>query len=588
MALDGAFLHCILNELTQGDDGLIGARVDKIHQPSREEIVMSLRTRGRNAKLLLSANASSARIHLTRTTLENPKQPPMFCMLLRKHLNGGRLINIRQDGLERIAALDFECMNELGDIVTITLICEIMGRHSNIIVVDANGKIIDAIKRINAEMSSVRQVLSGLEYSPPPRQDKANFLTGNEQEILLAIDNARNEELSKVLVKSLEGISPIFARECAFFVTGGQSVFKEDLTEPMKAKILDFLKWSAKKMRKCPEYTVVIEQSGKLKDFSFIKVNQYGNTMNTVRYNTASELLDKFYHERDRQSRMKQRSHDLLKLVTNTSERISRRVEAQRIELQESRNREYLKICGDLINANIYRLERGQTFAELENFYEEDSPIVKIKLDPRLSPAGNAQKYYSDYRKADNAEKKLKKLIASGEQELIYIDSVLDAIMRTTGESDLIEIREELAQQGYLRRARKTSKMEKPLPPMKYKSSDGYEILVGRNNMQNHKLSLKIAKKHDIWLHTQDIHGAHVIVITNGDDVPMPTLEEAAIIAAFHSKARESASVPVDYTYAKYVKKPNGAKPGMVIFDNNKTLYVTPDEQRIELLSVKR
>ena len=587
MALDGAFLHCILNELTQGDDSLIGARVDKIHQPSREEVVMTLRTRGRNARLLLSANASSARIHLTEIALENPKQPPMFCMLLRKHLSGGRLINIRQDGFERIAALDFECMNELGDIVTITLICEIMGRHSNIIVVDGNGKIIDAIKRINAEMSSVRQVLSGLEYSPPPRQEKANFLTDNEQEILLAIDRARNEELSKTLVKSLEGISPIFARECAFNVTGGRSVFKEDLTDGMKANLLNFLNETARKMEESPEYTVVIEQSGKLKDFSFIKINQYGNVMQTEQYETASELLDKFYHERDRHNRMKQRSHDLLKLVTNTLERISRRVEAQRIELQESKNREYLKICGDLINANIYRLERGQTFAEIENFYEEDSPIVKIKLDPRLSPAGNAQKYYSDYRKADNAEKKLKELIASGEQELIYIDSVLDAITRTTGESELIEIREELAQQGYLRRARKTSKMERPLPPMKYKSSDGYEILVGRNNMQNHKLSLKIAKKHDIWLHTQDIHGAHVIIITNGEDAPMQTLEEAAMIAAFHSKARESARVPVDYTYARYVKKPNGAKPGMVIFENNKTLYVTPNEEKVELLSVK-
>ncbi|NMA80010.1 MAG: fibronectin/fibrinogen-binding protein [Clostridiales bacterium] len=587
MALDGAFLHCILNELGGGDDCLIGARVDKIHQPSREEIVMTLRTRGRNVKLLLSANASSARIHLTEIALENPKQPPMFCMLLRKHLSSGRLINIRQDGLERIAALDFECMNELGDIVTITLICEIMGRHSNIIIVDSNGRIIDAIKRINAEMSSVRQVLSGMQYSPPPRQDKANFLTDDEKRILLAIDIVRNEELSKALIKSLEGISPIFARECAFYVTGGQNIFKDDLTDERKAKLLEFLGESAKRVKDGPHYTVVVEESGKLKDFSFVDIRQYGGMMNTVRYNTASELLDEFYHERDRQNRMRQRSHDLLKLVTNTAERISRRVEAQRIELQESRNREYLKICGDLINANIYRLERGQTFAEVENFYQEDSPIMKIKLDPRLSPAGNAQKYYSDYRKADNAEKKLKELIASGEQELIYIDSVLEAITRTTGESELIEIREELAQQGYLRRSRKTSKMDKPLPPIKYKSSDGYEILVGRNNMQNHKLSLKIAKKHDIWLHTQDIHGAHVIIITNGDDVPMSTLEEAAMIAAFHSKARESAGVPVDYTYARYVKKPNGAKPGMVIFDNNKTLSVTPDEKKVESLLIK-
>lgn len=573
MATDGAFLHCVLNELTSK---LSDARMDKIYQPSKDEVVISFRSKGENLKLLICANASGARIHLTNEVFENPAVPPMFCMLLRKHL-GGRLINIRQDGLERILSLDFECTNEMGDLVVMTLVCEIMGRHSNIILINSDGKIIDSIRRVDGEMSSVRRILPGMKYVPPQRQDKLNFITASDDEILDAVSNSKNDELSKTLIGIFEGVSPLFARECAFYVDETE-VESGRLSESQKKRLLEF--WHNAKMNMNGKYTVLYDENNKPKDFCFININQYANLYSKKQFLTVGEMYDNFYAERDRIDRMKQRSRDMLKNLTNISQRISRRIENQKAELEECKNREELKICGDLINANIYRLEKGMTFTELENFYEESSPVKKIKLNPRFTPAQNAQAYYSSYRKADTAEKLLKQQIESGAQELLYIDSVLDAVTRTNSESEIEAIRQELVKEGYLKKGRKSSKQSKALPPIKLVSSDGYKIYVGRSNTQNDKLTLKDSKKTDLWLHTHDIHGAHVIIETLGTTPPMSTIEEAAIAAAYQSKARDSSKVPVDYTEVRYVKKPSGAKPGMVIFTNNKTLFVTPNEEK--------
>lgn len=581
MSLDGAFLHIVINELQP----LIGARVDKVYQPSREEIVVSLRTfRDGGKKIVLSANSVSARLNLTSAAFENPQQPPMFCMLLRKHLSGGKLIAIRQDGLERIVALDFECTNEIGDIVTNTLIAEIMGRHSNIILV-RDGRVIDSVKRITDDISSVRRVLPGIQYEAPPRQDRLCLLDCEPQAVLDAVEGSP-ERLCKKLSAVLEGVSPILTREIAWYSAKDVDIACNALTDSARDRlrfIIGRIK-AALSGGEC-DFTVISELSGRKKDFCFINIEQYSTAMLITHCDSANGLLDGYFASQDKSERTRQRAHDLLKLLMNSYERVSRKLELQKKELSECGEREVFRVRGDLINANIWRLEKGQSSAVLEDFTTGEP--VEIQLDPRLTPAQNAQKYYTEYRKLDTAEKKLTELIAKGQQELIYIDSVFDAASRTDSESDLSEIRRELREQGYLKGGvRADEKVKKTSEPLHFRSTEGFEILVGRNNRQNDQLTLKTAKATDIWLHTQGIAGSHVIIRTEGRQPGEQTLFEAAQLAAYHSKGRSGSGVAVDYVPVKFVKKPAGAKPGMVIFTNNRTLYVTPDEGLVNSLKV--
>jgi predicted ribosome quality control (RQC) complex YloA/Tae2 family protein len=583
MALDGAFLHTIKNEL----EPLIGGRVEKIHQPSREEIIISIRTRQGSHKLYISANAGSARVHITQASVDNPQTPPMFCMLLRKHLGSGKLIAVRQDGLERILFLDFECVNELGDVVTVTLACEIMGRCSNLVIISHEGRVIDSIKRVDEEMSRERLVLPGMKYEMPPRDSRLNFLTAEPEEMISALRAASPAELSKALIRTFEGISPVLAREWTFFA--GRGVHLEN--DSIDGDQLDRLMFAIKRTKEqilsgecC--FTAVSDKEGQLKDFSFIRLSQFGTLMYTKELPSASVLLDYFYTERDRAARTKQRANDLFKLLVNLTERTQRRIAAQRDELIACADRDRYKLYGDLISANMYRLQKGDEKAIVENYYEEDCPQVSIPLDVRKTPSQNAQHYYSEYKKAATAEEKLTEQIARGEEELQYIDSVFDALTRAASENDIIQLRLELSQQGYIRAAAGKAKPPKALPPVEYKSSDGFTILVGRNNHQNDQLSLKFAKKSDIWLHTQSITGSHVLILTDGETPPDSTIEEAAVIAAVNSRGRGSNLVPVDYCLAKFVKKPAGAKPGKVIFTNYKTAFVRPDTELEEKLRV--
>ncbi len=582
MALDGAFLHFIKEEIS----AYIDARIDKIHQPSREEIVIHLRGKGYSKKLLLSAGADSPRIHFTEESFENPKTPPMFCMLLRKHLGSGRLAAVRQAGMDRILSLDFESVNELGDRVTLTLIIEIMGRHSNIILVGQDHKIIDAIKRVDEEMSRVRQVLPGMLYHELAPQDKLNLLTAQRAEIEARLSGGRDEELSKALVKLFQGISPVLAREIAGYATR----YQERRVSELGADDLDRLMFFCGRLRKMllentPEPTIALEQNGKPREFSFLELKQYGHYLLTKRVDSCSELLDRFYAERDRIERMKQRSNDLLKLLMNLSERTERKIAVQTEELASCANRELYKTYGDLLSANLYQLKKGQTAAVLVNYYDEAQAEISIPLDPSLTPVQNAQKYYREYRKAATAENMLTTLIEQARDELVYLESVFDAVSRTDGESELLEIRQELSEQGYLKHYKNKNKMLKAQPPMRFCSSDGYTILCGRNNKQNDRLTLRDAKNFDLWLHVHNMPGSHVIVQSQGGIIPNKTIEEACVIAAYNSKARDSAQVSIDYTLIKNVKKPNGAKPGMVIFTDYQTAYVTPDEALVKKLS---
>ena len=583
MALDGAFLYAVKNELQP----LVGGRIEKIHQPSREEAVISIRTRSGSKKLYISANAGSARVHVTEKSVDNPQTPPMFCMLLRKRLGSGKLIAVRQDGLERILFLDFECVNELGDVVTVTLACEIMGRCSNLIVIDHEGRVIDSIKRVDEEMSRERMVLPGMRYTLPPRDDRLNFLTAEPDEIAARLREVQPAELSKALIRVFEGISPVLAREWTFFAGRGAEL----RSDTVDGDQLDRLQFAIKRTREqltqgecC--FCVASDKDGMLKDFSFIRLNQYGTLMLTKELGSASELLDYFYYERDRAARTKQRANDLFKLLVNLTERTSRRISAQQQELAACAEKDRFKLWGDLISANIYRIQKGDSSAEVENFYEEGCPTVSIELDIRKTPAQNAQRYYSEYKKCVTAEEKLAGQIEKGEEELAYLDSVFDALTRAESENDIIQLRLELVQQGYIRSGGSKAKPPKALPPIEYRSSDGYTILVGRNNCQNDQLTLKFAEKTDIWLHTQTITGSHVIIVTEGETPPDKTIEEAAVIAAVNSKGRNSTLVPVDYCLARYVKKPSGAKPGKVIFTNYKTAFVKPDTELEQSLRV--
>ena len=578
MALDGAFLRHIKQEL---EEKLLGARVDKIHQPNREEILVAFRTREAAYKVLFSARANSARVHFTAIPLENPKQPPMLCMLLRKKLQGAKLVAIRQPELERLLHFDFDCINELGDHVTLTLTMEIMGRYSNIILSDEEGKIVDALKRVDAEMSSQRLVLPGLSYHLPPPQNKMCPLTTSSQQVVEALKALpKDMELSKGYLAVLQGVSPIVCRELAHQVGRGRELTVKTMDEEQVFRAGFFYQ----QMRDTVEAVsgkpfMAVSPQGKPMDFSFLEIHQYGTAAVVKEAESFSQLLDEFYRERDKQERMRVREQDLLKLLSTHSERLSRKINAQRGELEQCADRDGLRVAGDLISAHMYQMEKGAESVELPDFYQEGSPLVHIKLDPALTPSQNAQKYYKEYRKAKTAEEKLTEQIELAGKELEYLESVLDALARAETERDLAEIRAELQEQGYLRKLR--SKKEKPAAvsaPMKFTTSDGFTVLVGRNNRQNDRLTLKTANNNDIWFHTKNIPGSHTVLVTQGREPTETAMEEAALLAAQHSRAKDSSQVPVDYTQIRYVSKPQGAKPGMVIYVNYKTLYVTPGE----------
>ena len=582
MALDGAFLRHLKKEIT---DRALGARVDKIYQPNKEELVFLLRTRQEAFKLLLSARANSPRIHFTQYAPENPKVPPMLCMLLRKRLSGAKLVEVRQPGLERLLYLDFDAANELGDKVRLSLVIEIMGKYSNIILVDGQGKIVDALKRVDEEMSSQRLVQPGLAYELPPAQNKPCMLECQPEEIVEAIvHQPKNQSLNKGILNALQGLSPVVCREIEHQVGRGQELFTRDLTQEQRERLRFFLERLFTTVRDTAgEPYMVTKIKGKPMEFSFLNIVQYGTLASVSRWEDFSSLLDEFYEERDRQDRMRVKAQDLLRLLANASERLSRKINLQRGELARSEDREHLRVCGDLINANLYSIERGSAFADLENFYDENR-LMRVKLDPALNATQNAQKYYKEYRKAKTAQQVLGEQIAQAEQELLYVDSVFDCLSRAQSESELNEIRQELREEGYLKAVRDKRKPPAPLAPLEFVSSEGFRILVGRNNRQNDKLTLKQANNNDIWLHTKNIPGSHTIIVTGGRQPGDATLKEAAMLAAYHSRAKDSSQVPVDYTQVRYVSKPQGAKPGMVIYVHYQTLFVTPQHELTEKL----
>lgn len=574
MAFDGIMLRYIKNEILSAAQD---ARISQIHQPNRDELVLALRTKNGNKKLLISTRADSPRICFTENAPENPAAPPMLCMLLRKKLSGAKLVDIRQPSLERILFMDFIAVNELGDRARLTLCCEIMGKYSNIILTDGDNNIIDALKRVDFSMSSQRLVLPNIKYQLPPQQDKLSILDSECREIAdRAVKTPAEMRLSKALLSVMQGTSPIVTRELEFSVDVESN---RELTVIDKMKLVDRLE-KLKQFILSGESrpTMLIKEDGKPFDLCFTDIMQYGDSVGKRYFSDFSQMLDAFYSERDMIERMKVKSRDLMKLCVNTAEKLVRKIAAQEKELSESKNRDTLRKYGDLLQANIYRMTRGLSFIEVEDFYNNNEKL-KIKLNPTLNPSQNVQKYYKDYRRAKTREEVLTVQIEKAKSELDYILSVQESLSRAESEKDLAEIRRELADQGYIKKqGREQRKQEKLLPPKEYRSSDGFTILVGRNNRQNDRLTMKTAGNYDMWLHTKDIHGSHVIILSDRKEISETAILEAASLAAYYSKARESSQVPVDYTLVKNVSKPSGARPGMVIYTKNRTVYVTPQK----------
>lgn len=575
MAFDGVMMHYVKEEIKSV---ALDARVSQIHQPNRDELVIALRTKNGNKKLLVSSRANSPRICFTEHSIENPATPPMLCMLLRKRLGGAKLVDVRQIELERIMFLDFIATNELGDKVKLTLCVEIMGKYSNIILIDENDNIVDALKRVDFTMSTQRLVLPNIKYELPPKQDKLCILECSGRDIVeKAINTPAEMRLSKALLSAMQGVSPIITRELEYMV-GVDS--NRELTVIDKLKLIE-------KVDKLKEYivsgekspTMMIKPEGKPFDISFMDIMQYGEMASKKRFLDFSTLLDSFYYERDKAERMKVKGQDLLRLCSNIQDKLCRKIAVQEKELKDSLNRDKLRKKGDLLQANMYKMVRGQSFIDVEDYYDNNK-IVRIKLSPTLNPSQNVQKYYKDYRRAKTREEMLTVQIVKAKAELQYISAVQESLGRAESERELTEIRQELVDEGYLknRNPKGRNKALKLLPPKEYTSSDGFTIYVGRNNKQNDKLTLKTARNYDMWLHTKDIPGSHVIIVSDNREITDTAILEAASLAAYNSKAKESDNVPVDYTIVKNVSKPSGAKPGMVIYVNNKTVYVTPKE----------
>ncbi|MBQ8026964.1 MAG: NFACT family protein, partial [Clostridia bacterium] len=540
MALDGLTLSFLRKEIA---DAAVGCRIEKVHQPSREELVLILRGRNGAHKLLLSAGANSPKIHFTDFPPENPAKPPMLCMLLRKHLTSALLTDIRQIGLERALFLDFDATNEIGDHVKFTLCIEIMAQYSNIILINEDGIILDAVKRVDSETSSRRQILPGMLYKMPPKQNKPDLTDAEPIEIAKSAAEKDGKTASSAILASVQGLSPIVCREIV-----SRAIGEDKRAELLSNSDIENIAAELIKLTECTATPcAVIDPSGKPLDFSFTDIKQYGSNARIKYFDSFSALLDDFYYEKDRIERTKQNSSELQKLVANLIQRTARKLDLQRAELEQCADREQLKINAELIAANIYQLQKGAPFYDVYNYYTNEN--IRINANPALSPNENSQRYYKEYRKAKTAEQMLTTLIAQGEDELAYLDTVADALSRAETTAQIGEIRAELSHTGYLKSKQKPgTKVPKPLAPMEYESSDGFMILVGRNNEQNDRLSLKTAAKGDIWLHTQKFPGSHTIIVTEGRDVPENTLVEAAIIAAYHSRARQSSGVPVDYT----------------------------------------
>ena len=583
MPLDAISLRAVVEELRPQ---LLNLRIDKVQQPARDQVILLLRG---NKRLLLNAGANAPRLQLTELLRDNPAEPPMFCMLLRKHLVGARVAEITQPGLERLVRIELDVTDDFGQPGHRTLVLEAMGRRSNLILLDGENRVIDCMRRVDADMSASRQVLPGLFYEPPASTGRLPFLEETEEGLAEKLAQVNPEiQLDRFLLDAYFGISPLMARELSFRACGETDGRLCNLDEAGRSRFQDAFFAFANCVKENQFTPIVLKREGVPFEFSALPVHQYGLAAETETFESFSALLDSFYEAKERQERVRQRGADLIRTATTARDRVRRKLALQEKDYAATQERDALRLSGDLITANLYRMERGQSRLTTQNYYDENCADIDIPLDVRLSPQENAARYFKQYTKAKTAEKYLTAQLQKGREELQYLESVLQELSQAESEQDFNDVRTELTDGGYLRgHSKKQSGFQRASRPREFRTSAGLRVLVGRNNRQNDRLTTKDADKRDLWLHTQKIHGSHVILCTAGAEPDQQSLLEAASLAAYFSQAQGSTKVPVDYTPVKFVKKPAGAKPGMVIYTTYQTLLADPDESLVKRLAGK-
>ena len=570
MPLDAVCLSALTKELKLS---LEGGRIDKIQQPERDMLIFGFRNEGRNHKLLIAAGGGNARVHLTEASYENPSEPPMFCMLLRKHLIGAHILSVTQPDLERMLVIDFDCRNELDIHSKRQLIVEMIGKSSNVILVDAEGRIIDCMRRMDYAGDSDRRLLPGMIYRYPPKQNKLSILDVNEEHL---ITPDLDFPLDKWILNNFAGLSPLICRELA-----EQSVRENICVESI-------IKSFAEKIREAKFSPVLLLRDGKPFDFSFMHIGQYGDAVVEECFSCFSELLDAFYTRRDKAEQQRRRSSELLRSVKTARDRLQRKLAGQSEELLRTENKEIVRKNAELVTANIYRIKKGDRVLKCQDYYDENCPEIEIALNPLKTPQQNSAMMFKEYNKLKGAEQHLTVLIKQGNEQLEYLNSVLREIEQSESERDLSDIRRELISTGYIKK-QKNAKPEKvkAQQPIVFVSDEQFEILVGRNNVQNDELTCKTARRTDYWLHVQKVHGSHVIIRCDSLEPPQQTLEQAASLAVYYSQAREAGKTAVYFTMVRNVKKPSGSMPGKVIYTDYKTIMAQADETLVERLRKK-
>ncbi len=570
MAIDGLFLHFIKEEIKEF---AVGAKVDKLYLPTRHELVILLRTRTQTRRLFVSVSGNAPRINFTRFTPENPANPPMLCMLLRKQLCGATVTDVRQLGYDRVLFIDFDATNEIGDRVKRTLVVEIMAQYSNCILLDENGVIIDALKRIDASKSSFREILPQRTYELPPQQDKLNPEEATEEEILGKVLFFTDKKLSSAILSSVSGVSPLTAKEIAYRVTLSDPEINK-LSDGVKQRLLHELAVLRGYIENGAEPCYVVSDTGEPVEFSFMPLTSLSLRGKLVAEESLSDILDFFFVEREKLLRAKSKAEDLFKTVSNLIERTSKKINNLREELLQAEDAETKRIYAELINANLYSLQKGSSEYEVADYYN-DYKMTKIPAAEHLSPAQNAQRYYKEYRKAQTAKKVLAQQIEAASADLEYLETVRDELSRAETERELNEIRTELSGAGFLKSKTGTkNKKNAPMKPLEFISPNGSRVLVGRNNTQNDALTFKISSKNDIWFHAKKAPGSHVVLVCSEKEPLSEDIEFAAGVAAWYSSVRERGSVEVDYTKVRNIKKPPASRPGFVIYHVYSTLYV--------------
>ncbi|OUQ38999.1 NFACT RNA binding domain-containing protein [Faecalibacterium sp. An122] len=581
MALDAATLALTAAELGRV---VTDAKIAKIFEPTRDELVLTLRTRTDTYSLLLSARSGSARVCLTDESFENPETPPSFCMLMRKHLTGGRLTAVRMEPGDRIVYFDFLCTNEMGDLVTNTLCAELMGRYSNLVLVQS-GKIIDALKRVDFEDSEIRQLLPGLAYTIPPKPARPDFLAASAAS-MVALACQKDLPVASALSRTVAGVGPVVCREVAWRAFGPEELTACELDEGQRRRLLDAIEELKAEHAAGGAPCSVVSPEGKPLEFTFFRPQQYGAGYEIREWGSFCEMLEGYYAEKDRAERLRTKSKELHKAVHNMYERAVRKQAARKEELAASEKSEQLRLYGELLSANLYQAEKGMQSITVPNWYDEGKEVT-IPLDVRYTPSQNAQNFFKAYKKKQTAARMLVELLSEGEKEIAYLETVLYEVESAPGEAALNEIRAELKSQGYLKYYKQRDKKQKPADYYRYVSSDGFEILVGRNNIQNERLTLHTARGKDLWFHTKNAPGSHTVVMSNGQDIPDRTREEAAQLAVLHSSQAKGVKVAVDYTEVKNIRKTGDLKPGMVLYEKYETAYITPDPSLMDKLRKK-